>query len=199
MRMPRWLVVALGVVGCFTLAGPALIGGCLPEQERTPYGPPSVLGNYDLPAPAGGSLGAQEGGAPVDPNALCNGAGPIFKSGDTCAIKWSTDLFPQMKNDGPLKCSNPTCHGLPSTQAPTISDTDPSVAWGQLTKFTNANLSNKVYIDPCVKDENASAFTCNLGGCGTQMPYPGVAATIPAPDDFKTKLKTWLQCGAPNN
>lgn len=45
-----------------------------------------------------------------------------------------------------------------------------------------------------------SSINCNLqGNCGSSMPKAGTNSLQVAPQEFIDKLKTWLECGAPNN
>lgn len=199
--MLRWSsIVVVSVLG-FGGAS-ALVSGCVTEQERTPYGPPSILGSRKLPDPEGVTTPGTPPPA-EDGTAAC---GTPVEPDPGCTVSWKTDLFPLLRDDpsngATMKCSNSgACHGEPATQEPVFSNDDASLALKQLAAFTKASLGGtaKPYINVCSKDPEASSINCNLAGaCGLAMPQGGVGSIQPS-SEFMDKLKTWLACGAPDN
>jgi len=189
-----WVRVAT-VFATLVASSFAIVTGCLPEQERTSYGPAESLGPRKFPNPEPGNGTPPGGDGPADPNQLCNGQGPI-DAGD-CAVKWSDIFTKTIAANGTLKCGQGGCHNAGGT-SPEISGDDAKKAWDQLTKYKmgNPKAKDKPYINPCSKDPVESAIGCNLDGknsCDQMPPGSGAAA------DEYTKITQWVQCGAPNN
>lgn len=193
--MRRWMLLAAQALVSGALAV-AAIQACLPEQERTSYGPAESLGPRKFPDPQGGTTANDAGG--TAPSSLCDGGGPI--DGGACDTSWQRDIFgPMLSTTGTMKCaSGITCHGA-GGNSPTIDNADAAKAWAQLANYTSATLNGKHYLDVCSKgDPNTSAMHCNLrGACGTQMPETPTGA--PATADQLATIDKWLACGAPNN
>jgi hypothetical protein len=183
--MRRWNLLAAMAI--------ASIAACLPEQERTNYGPPESLGTRQFPTPQGGGDATDAGGGPST-STLCGGKGPVATTCD--GASWKKDIFGAMLSaTGTMKCGSSTgCHAA-GGNTPTISGTDSDAAYASLAGY---KLSNKPYIDVCnTNNPDTSAIHGNLSGAiPTQMPLsPGVTATA----DQLTTIDTWLKCGAPNN
>jgi hypothetical protein len=122
---------------------------------------------------------------------------PVDTSCDTsaCTVHWTTDIFPMMKSTGPWQCAGPSpCH---STQAPMMSDADPTATYNSLVAYSSKGLPHR-YVQPCA-DPSESGILCNLSTpstCGSPMPING--AMILSADQIQT-ITNWLKCGAPNN
>lgn len=167
----------------------AIVLGCNLDAG-THYGDHAGLSKENLPAPpivdSGSNLGS-----------LCNGKGPI--DAGACSVSWKTDIWPMMSSpSGVWKCGDSKCHGGQVNAPYNLSSEDNAymslVAW---------STNNKVYINPCTTDPDASSFLCNLSttsACGSRMPYTdNVLGSGPAlPADY-AKLETWVKCGAPKN
>ncbi len=182
--MRRWNLLAAIVI--------VSVAACLPEQERTSYGPAESLGPRPFPNPQGGGAAADASGGP-SASSLCGGRGPVATTCD--GASWKNDIFGKMlSTSGTMKCASGACHA-PGANQPTIIDTDPDAAYVSLASYT---LGNKPYIDVCNKNNpDTSAIHANLSGAlGTKMPEaPGQAAS----DAQLATIDTWLECGAPNN
>ncbi|WP_394822904.1 hypothetical protein [Pendulispora albinea] len=189
-RGKLFIAKALAFVAFATCASLA----CLPEQERTNYGPAESLGPRQFPGPKNPAPAGDGGTPPLQ--SLCGGKGPI--DGGPCDTSWKKDIFePMFKTAGTMKCSSGTaCHGDNGT-SPIMSDTDPEAARAQLALFIMPG-NKKPYIDVCGKDPDGSGMVCNLGGaCGSQMPKTSTGQLATAAQ--METIRKWLACGAPNN
>jgi hypothetical protein len=169
---------------------------CTAEVSDPRYGPPGGLRNSQLPSPATGS-GTGTGTAPTSTPEGGTGEGGVNPA--SCTVKFSTDIYPSMQQGGTWKCASTNgCHGGAGAPSVTIDPNNAATAYTTLSKYTATG--GKPYFNANSTDPNASAVTCNLAGqCGGQMPPPGNAAGGAADPATEAKLKTWLQCGAPNN
>jgi hypothetical protein len=115
-----------------------------------------------------------------------------------CTVSWMNDIFPNMKSTGPWQCANAqNCHG--ATQAPHITDDDPSTSYSNLVNYVVMGTSKR-YVQPCTPGNlSESGILCNLASpatCGAAMPING--GMILSPDQLQ-KITDWVKCGAPNN
>lgn len=177
MRAPRSAVRLL----LPALAVGALVAAC-DLSEGTKYGntPPS---SANLPVPPDQQPLAD--GGPVKCDGGLPDAGP-------CSVSFATTLWPNMAATGKWLCASTNCHG--GVTQPVFQD--PA---GAYTALSNRLTAGKPYINPCSTDPAASSFYCNMGGggtpCGNPMPLNAPAATMMELD----QIRTWVQCGAPNN
>ncbi|CAN5214694.1 hypothetical protein BH09MYX1_BH09MYX1_46390 [soil metagenome] len=182
-RETRRLVLAGAVVSI--VVGSIAIGCSLDAGSH--FGDHAGLSKDNLPAPPISEAG-------VDLTKLCNGAGPI--DGGACSVSWKNDIFPMMSSSGVWKCADNKCHGAQANAPYNLSNEDN--AYGSLVAW---QTNNKVYLNPCTVDPDASAFSCNLSGtCGSRMPYTdNVLGSGPAQPADLAKLQTWISCGSPKN
>ncbi|WP_394836873.1 hypothetical protein LVJ94_08190 [Pendulispora rubella] len=194
MRRQMWVRVA-SVFATLVAGSFAIMTGCLPDQERTSYGP-AEGGKRQFPAPEpGNGAPAGDGGTP-DPGQICGSSGPI--DAGPCRVSWKTQIFPSLAATGSLGCGKTSCHNAGGT-SPTISAENATDAWNQLVahSFSKDPKKDKKYINPCSVDPDDSAILCDLDGqktCGKGMP-PGSGGS---PDDVKN-ITDWVKCGSPNN
>jgi hypothetical protein len=143
----------------------------------------------------------------VNPNAVCVASNYIAKAGDTCAVSFKTDIFPRLVATGSWGCGKSGCHEyLAGQEAPYgfglgANKPTPESAYGAMAAGSSLP---KAVINPCTKDINSSYLYCNIGGtgvaqCGTPMPLGARPDATSAPPEGADKLKTWLECGSPNN
>ncbi|WP_394847219.1 hypothetical protein LZC95_07090 [Pendulispora brunnea] len=190
MRRQMWVRVAT-LFATLVASALASVTACLPEQERTTFGPAEALGPRPFPNPEPGN-GAGGGGGPPDPGQICGGQGPI-DAGD-CTAKWSEIFAKTIAGSGTLACGKGGCHSKNSTP-PEISADNAGTAWQQLTNYKiSASRGGKPYINPCTKTPAESSIGCNLDNkCGQMPPGGGITA------DELAKINEWVQCGSPNN
>jgi hypothetical protein len=164
------------------LAAAGLVAAC-DLSEGTKYGntPPSSANLPKAPddQPVEGGVSGCDGGTPD--------AGP-------CTVSFANVIWPNLLSaTGKGACASQSCHG--GTTAPMFQD-----APSAYTALQSEITAGKPYINKCSTDTAASGIYCNLGGggmtCGTAMP-------LPPGQQFSTtdldQIKTWVQCGAPNN
>jgi hypothetical protein len=180
----RIVLTATAVLGVAT----ALALGCNLDAG-TKFGDHAGLSKDNLPAPSLSDSGTNLG-------SLCNGQGPI--DGGACTVSWKNDIWPMMSSSGAWKCGDAKCHGA-KVNAPYDLSSENNAYLSLIAWQTN----NKVYVNPCTTDPDASSFLCNLNttsSCGTKMPYPdSVLGSGPVnPADYD-KLTTWVKCGSPKN
>src|SRR5882672_8510848 len=184
----RNLLLAKALVFIALAAG--ITVACLPEQERTSYGPAESLGPRKFPEPDN-PVPLVDAGTPSSSD-LCDGKGPIDTG--TCAKSWKTDIFGAMiKTTGTMKCAGGvTCHVDGTGTQPFINNDDASKAWAQLAHYKIAAV-NKPYIDVCSKDNpDNSGILCNLGGtCGSSK-MPKTEVGTQATDAQLDTIRTWL-------
>jgi hypothetical protein len=223
--MSKWMVLALALaVACtgetLTNFGPpgGLSGKVLPAGESEPIdsggNPPSdgsmmkkCIPPDSGPADAGTGeaapideagiteAGATEGGAGSDSGTSDAGSG-----GPTCAVSWKSQIFKQMTAAGQWQCASASCHGGGGVAGPMLSDVA-TVSYDALVNYrTKLTTTPLPYILPCATDPAKSAFYCNVMGssCGPQMPLMTNGASLLTPAEV-AMVKTWVECGAPNN
>lgn len=173
--------------------GTALLLAACSQPPETNYGNPAGLRRDNLPGDAGSSE-VTPSNCPTPVTGAGSGDGGS-EGGATCAVSWANDIFPNMKPDGPWKCTTQTtCHG--GVQAPVIDGTSGSTAYLSLKDYKIPGRTTP-YINAGSTDPTQSSMDCNLQGkCGNSMPLaPGRVLT----HDEICLLETWLACGAPNN
>jgi hypothetical protein len=166
----------------------AQLHACANESD-VKFGGPNALSPDKAPPPP---PNAADAGTSGDGGGSC---API--DAGNCAVKWSTDIVPLMRQDGGWNCSQGgSCHG--GAASPAINANDPKAAYDSLQRYTG--IKGQPYINPCTTDPNLSSILCNCGGaaatCGSLMPKPGSGTIQTAEMD---KLKAWVACGSPNN
>jgi hypothetical protein len=168
----RLLVIAIAACGLFAACD---------LSEGTKYGstPPSSANLPRAPddSPLDGGVLACEGGVP---------------DAGACSVSFANDIWPNILSaTGRGACAQAACHG--NTYPPVFQDA-PS-AYASLSAEVTAG---RPYITRCSTDVDASAIYCNLlrgeASCGNVMP---LGAPL-APADLEL-IRTWVQCGAPNN
>lgn len=160
------------------LMSAALLVACGPDQGP-PYAGANALQGKTAPVPAGGKL-ASECTTPTSPTA-------------PCSVSYKDKVYPTLNTNG--SCSG--CHAsTPATKLPTNAED----FYKDVTKRTvQVNKEPLLYVNACSKDPAASSLWCHIqspgtgGDCGDKMPSGGLAAADQA------IVKTWLECGAPNN
>lgn len=158
------------------------------------FGGPSALAGQEPPGP---SISSSDTGDAGGSSPFCVKAGGTIVKSDTCAVSFAKDVLGAFGRSTP-NCSQANCHGgsTPQNQPP-IDTNDATSTW---TRFTQFQLDDKFYVNPCSNDPKASGILCNLysadtsGACGVHMPQSGQLAA----DDL-AKVEAWLKCGAPNN
>jgi hypothetical protein len=167
------------------IVGAAVVAACAPVEEPAIGSPGNILRQH---TPGGTTTDTDGGGTTT--TAACTDANVV--SDANCAVKFTADIFPLIK--GTWGCTTAGCHKTANGQnatPPEISDADATAAYGTL-KGWKGNKLTKVYVNPCSKDDNASAILGNLNGdLLPSMPPAGKPAT------GLDKLKTWVECGAP--
>lgn len=157
----------------------ALLGACGPDQGP-PYGGANALQGVSAPLPT--------------PKTVSCGT---VVSDMNCSVKFNADILPVLKTN----CAD-VCHGAKNAPPPVLGDPLTAYANMDAQRLKNNTQDDKArrYINPCSKDSSASYMLCNLekdgpdATCGSHMP---VGSTLPA--ETLAKVKTWLDCGAPNN
>jgi hypothetical protein len=130
----------------------------------------------------------------------------VFKTGDVCAISWTTDIYPKLLATGDMGCAKSSCHEStngalePYFFGLGVSPT-PSGAYSILAA---SSAYPKRTINPCSKDPKDSYLYCNIGGagveqCGKPMPLGARNQATDPPPAAAASIQTWLQCGAPLN
>jgi hypothetical protein len=194
----HWLLLGMMVAAG---AVPAACGG----EPETSYGPPDGLVGRTAPAATTTTTATSTATATTPPPAGDSGSPPpdddsggatIPEGGtSTCAVSWSTDIFPLLQSSGVGTCGSASCHAS-GGQQPTVTDGNASATYAAFKGYTL--LNNVGYITPGNTTAAGSAMDCNLvtATCGaTAMPEaPG--ALSPA---NKTSIDTWIKCGAPEN
>lgn len=180
------------VLGCAA----TVVVGC--SVETTKYAAAEALANKAPPDPTGPPIAA----GTDTPDRAC--AQPVAVNAN-CTEKWG-DIFNQLFVAA-WKCTDPKCHG--GTSQPTI----PADKTGARRVLTNLRLKEnltapvpKYYVDNCSVDPTFSSVLCNLQvtgaveGCGTKMPLfqAGVNGANPTTADVG-RIRTWIQCGSPDN
>ena len=173
------------------------------------YGSPNSLGGKSPPTPPVADDPKDSNGTAVP----CGGKDyaskrPLADGGPAtaCPVSYKNDIFPFMKSNGKWRCAETaSCHG--GTIPPKITD-DPAESYKLLTKYpgTGAKVTADgqpgTYFNPCSRDIANSAFSQNLGGtAGSQMPKPlgNPSTTTQASAEESARVKTWVECGAPDN
>jgi hypothetical protein len=191
---PRLLVTALGLT--------AALAACTTDYQKgledPRFGAPNALANQKQPGPSSdtaiGAGGAPAGGATPE---CVRAGGTLVPAGAACAVSFKTDVLGAFSAGG---CALVGCHGgaTPANQ-PRIDAADGPGTWNEFGAFKLSN--GKLYINPCSTDPNQSSIAANsnkdapAADRGTLMP-PGV---VGLPADVLAKIKTWQECGAPNN
>jgi hypothetical protein len=165
------------------------------SDDGTHYGPPDGLTGKMLPAP---SMSADPGAGGGPDAGATDARPPQSDAGAACAVRWATDIFPNMTASGKWKCADSSCHG--GFQAPAMSS-DPHATYaalaGRMMLFAPKKLP---YVLPGSTDPTASGIECNLAGtaCGNQMPIGSGGAQAASAADLSA-LDTWVRCGSPEN
>jgi hypothetical protein len=186
-------------------AAPAACGG----ETDTSFGPPDGLVGRTAPPPtatasATTTTTATSTGTATTPPAGDSGSPPAQDSGTTgtpeggtgtCAVSWTTDVFPMLESTGSGTCGSTACHAS-GAQTPTILDGNATGTYNSLKGYTL--LNNVGYIVPGDTNPADSAMDCNLvtSTCGAS-PMPEAPGTLGATQ--KTTIDTWVKCGAPEN
>jgi hypothetical protein len=113
----------------------------------------------------------------------------------TCAVSWTTNVFPILKSTGNGQCASAACHG--GASSPTITDADPAGTYATLAAYAVNGIR---YIVAGDANPAHSSIECNLGittpSCGLlAMPQP--PGTLSAAD--RQTIDTWVRCGMPQN
>ncbi|MBV9949642.1 MAG: hypothetical protein JOZ69_22565 [Myxococcales bacterium] len=133
----------------------------------------------------------ESGPPPVDLSCLHAGVAAA------CKVRFSADIFPQMKAAGAWLCASAPCHG--GTTMPAMSD-DLGFTYTSLVNFVLTGTATR-YVQPCDPDVTRSAIACNLGSnasCGAAMPLASGGAA-PVSDADRETIARWVACGSPNN
>ena len=197
----HWLLLGV-MVGVGVL--PAACGG----EAETSYGPPDGLVGRTAPTATatatttttatGTATTPPVGDSGSPPPAVDSGGGTPTPEGGTtgtCAVSWTTDVFPMLESNGSGSCGSAACHAN-GAQQPTILDNNATGTYNSLKGYTL--LNNVGYITPGDPNVGGSAMDCNLvtGTCGAN-PMPLAPGTLSATQ--KTTIDTWIKCGAPDN
>jgi hypothetical protein len=186
--MKVWAILCVLVMG-----GPLTLFACSAVEQPT-------IGNFN---------GVKVPSAPKPRVGGANACAPesyVFKATDTCAVSWKTDIYPKMLATGEWSCAKSSCHestngalepyffGLGVAPTPA----------GAYSLIAASSAYPKRTINPCSKVANDSYLYCNIGGAGSEQcgkPMPLIQRNNPTdpPPVGADKLKTWLECGAPNN
>jgi hypothetical protein len=202
----HWVLLGVMIGGG---AAPAACGG----ESDTAFGPPDGLVGRSAPAPtatasssATSTATATATGTATTPPAGDSGSPPPGDDSGTtgspegggtgtCAVSWSTDVFPLLESTGSGSCGSAACHAS-GGQQPTVIDGNAAGTYDNLKAYT---LLNGVgYIVPGDTNVADSAMDCNLvtGTCGAS-PMPASPGTLSGTQ--KTTIDTWVKCGAPQN
>lgn len=193
----HWVLLGLMLAGG---AAPAACGG----ETETTFGPPDGLVGRTAPPPTssatttatststGTTPPAGEGGSPPPED----DAGTTEDGGTgSCAVSWTTDVFPLLESTGSGSCGSAACHAN-GGQQPNVLDGNATGTYNALKGYTL--LDNVGYIVPGNTNPADSAMDCNLvtSTCGAvAMPQaPGALSQAQ-----KTTIDTWIKCGAPEN
>ncbi len=170
------------VVAFVVAAACASIVACGPDQGP-PYGGANALQGVSPPVVA-------------PPPSACDGGPPVNPS---CGVSFAAQIMPILSTKGSGGCSATSCHG---TGLPPVITSDPKATWKNLTeqRITTAAKTELAYVNLCSLSAEASGISCNIqptaspNGCGSHMPQQ---RDMPAAD--LAVIKTWLECGSPNN
>jgi len=166
------------------------------------YGPATGLNRGYLPSPTSTSTTApppaEDSGAPSgqDSGTMMTTTAPPSDSGASCAVSWSTTIYPLLT--GAWGCSASACHG--GGTSPSITNNAASTVYTTLTNFKGADSTSRPYILPGSTDPTKSTFLCSLTSptCGTLMPLGATVGNPVTTADVAT-LTTWIECGSPEN
>lgn len=172
----------------------ACVVACLSAPPEPEYGAPGAIDNRNPDDRTGGGAGGTAGTATA-----CATAADFAKDDDAnCAVKFSTDIWPKLKNDGAWRCSTTGCH-VSAIPPNVVVPMDSAGGTFEVLRAMKTKGTQNPYVNPCSKDPAASAFLANLKGeLGTKMPVATTGVTPPAAADL-AQVETWLKCGAPNN
>lgn len=168
----------------------AAIAACEPIEENEPE-----LSGFSGRRPS--AQGTTTDGGSIDEGTFCNGD-PIAAV-DDCSVSFAESIYPIIST-GPSSCGAPGCHATASDNVPNpLADPDPKVVWRLLVdyKFQDRAGGPLPYVNICSNDPEQSAITCNLdfdAPCGVAMPE-----NVPLASAEMAAIRTWLECGAPNN
>jgi hypothetical protein len=114
-----------------------------------------------------------------------------------CTVSWANQLFPAMQNDG--QCGSSTSCHLSGGQLPTFLPNNATGTYNSFAQYTQ--LENKPYIKPGDTNAGDSTMDCSLDTqtCYTLVPMPSAASAPNWSAADKNLVKTWIDCGAPNN
>jgi hypothetical protein len=167
-----------------------LVGRTAPTATATSTSTSTATGTGTGTAPPAGDSGSP-------PPETDSGGTPTPEAGGTgtCAVSWTTDVFPLLESTGAGTCGSAACHAN-GAQQPTILDGNATGTYNSLKGYTL--LNNVGYIVPGDDNVGGSAMDCNLvtGTCGA-LPMPEAPGALTAAN--KTTIDTWIKCGAPEN
>jgi len=177
-----------------TLLGLYACGLDAPNEPS--YGAPGAIRDRDevLSKIGGGTTPTADGGAAAG---ACESEADWAKDDDpTCTVKFSTTIFPKMKDDGVWKCSVQGCHNA-ITVKPLIPMTDAKAAFDALRKH-KPGAPALFYVNPCSKSLADSFIVNNFkyeaaDNNKGKLKMPPAGAT---PADI-AELEKWVTCGSP--
>lgn len=145
---------------------------------------------------------------PNFPGSVSGGCGTIVTPDPSCAVKFSTDIYPMLTSGSPWNCAASGCHGSTTAQPLPYGfgigvNPTPAIAYSTMAATTSFA---KPIINPCSTVPGDSYLYCNIGGtaggttqCGPAMPQGARDKPTDPPPTGSDKLETWLKCGSPNN
>jgi hypothetical protein len=175
--------------------GALVVIACAPPEDPAIGAPNGILGRQPPSAVGDGGAAPPSGNQGV----ACTEADWAKDDDAACAVKWSTDIFPKVTGAWNCTlagaCHQPGAPGGSPAALPLIDKDNAATAFKQLAEFKNDSLG-RVYINPCSKVLGESAFHGNISGTVGKVMPPGSGVSVQADKD---QLKTWIECGAPNN
>lgn len=198
MRVATFPRVSFAVGTCVMLS--AWLAACVTDYQKglddPSYGGPNALAGKEPPGPTLATSGGESDAGSASP--LCvKAGGQLVADAGPCDVSFSKDVLGAFARATPT-CTQSVCHGGPTPlNQPRIDTADGPSTW---TRFTQFQLDDKFYVNPCSTDPKGSGMLCNLlsaddpGACGVHMPQSGQLAA----DDLAI-VEKWLKCGAPNN
>lgn len=188
---------ASSAVGAFVMLT-AWLAACVTDYQKglddPNYGGPNALAGKEPPGP---TLATSESDAASGSPLCVRAGGQLVADAGACDVSFSKDVLGAFSRATPT-CTQPVCHGGPTPlNQPRVDTADGPGTWARFTQF---QLDDKFYVNPCATDPTASGMLCNLlsaddpGACGVHMPQSGQLAA----DDLAI-VEKWLKCGAPNN
>jgi hypothetical protein len=129
-----------------------------------------------------------------------SGGGGSSEGGSSCSVSWKSDIWTNMIDKTKWSCNaTSSCHSSGGTGLPTIAGADSHTDYEALVMYMSTDATPAVpVIKPGDTNESDSELVCVISttNCGPQMP---AAPLAPLSSADQASIKTWVDCGAPEN